>query len=458
MAGNKKISQLVDGGAGQAGDNFVIERGGVNFKVDNSSISGNPGGLLLDGIVNDMIVKDEKSEVALEQRIALLSVLSFVDNTAAPPTEVNGDIYLLDDTGASNAAWDGNPVNTWVKFDGTAGLWKGIAPVDGMIVTEGDTGDTRYFKPTTSTWELLGGGIPAGADTEIQFNNAGVFGASSLFTFNTAFTEFKVDANVVINESGNARDFRIESLAEANMFFVDGSSDAIGIGTNGPRETLDVMGVTILEEPSGFEPLTLFRDSNTATFGVRMKFDLDNSVGTQTTYAAITGSILDNTSTSEDGNLIFNIADSGSLLEVARFISTSTGKKMAIGMTGPVSTLDVEGFDSTSSNFAFRAGGDGNNNTLVVRNDRRVIIGGSSPSDLFQVNATGNASAFVVRDSDGYCLFGDVAVLASFTVAGAPADDAGGMIFVTDEVGGSVPAFNDGSDWRRVTDRAIIST
>ncbi len=32
-----------------------------------------------------------------------------------------------------------------------------------------------------------------------------------------------------------------------------------------------------------------------------------------------------------------------------------------------------------------------------------------------------------------------------------------GMIYVPDDVGGAVPAFSDGTNWRRVTDRAIIS-
>lgn len=31
------------------------------------------------------------------------------------------------------------------------------------------------------------------------------------------------------------------------------------------------------------------------------------------------------------------------------------------------------------------------------------------------------------------------------------------LILVTDDVGGSVPAFSDGTNWRRVTDRAVIS-
>lgn len=56
--------------------------------------------------------------------------------------------------------------------------------------------------------------------------------------------------------------------------------------------------------------------------------------------------------------------------------------------------------------------------------------------------------------------FGLPPKLPSYTVAGAPsasAAGAGAMIFATDETGGAVPAFSDGSDWRRVTDRAVIS-
>jgi len=31
------------------------------------------------------------------------------------------------------------------------------------------------------------------------------------------------------------------------------------------------------------------------------------------------------------------------------------------------------------------------------------------------------------------------------------------IIYVIDETGGAVLAFNDGTDWRRVTDRAVVS-
>jgi len=46
----------------------------------------------------------------------------------------------------------------------------------------------------------------------------------------------------------------------------------------------------------------------------------------------------------------------------------------------------------------------------------------------------------------------------SFTVATVPATATiGAMIFVSDETGGATMAFGDGTNWRRVQDRAIVA-
>lgn len=47
--------------------------------------------------------------------------------------------------------------------------------------------------------------------------------------------------------------------------------------------------------------------------------------------------------------------------------------------------------------------------------------------------------------------------LPRYTVATLPRGKVGQHIYVEDETGGAVPAFFDGSDWRRVTDRAVVS-
>lgn len=50
-------------------------------------------------------------------------------------------------------------------------------------------------------------------------------------------------------------------------------------------------------------------------------------------------------------------------------------------------------------------------------------------------------------------------VVSAFALADLP--DASlwerGVVFVPDETGGATLAFSDGSDWRRVTDRAVVS-
>jgi len=53
---------------------------------------------------------------------------------------------------------------------------------------------------------------------------------------------------------------------------------------------------------------------------------------------------------------------------------------------------------------------------------------------------------------------GNVLSVARYAVAGLPsAARSGQIIYVTNETGGAVLAFSDGTNWRRVTDRAIVS-
>ena len=64
---------------------------------------------------------------------------------------------------------------------------------------------------------------------------------------------------------------------------------------------------------------------------------------------------------------------------------------------------------------------------------------------------------FGVLTNDG-TITPDTFVLPSFTVSTLPTvNPAGQMLFVTDDTGGSIPAFSDGTHWRRVTDRQIVS-
>lgn len=53
---------------------------------------------------------------------------------------------------------------------------------------------------------------------------------------------------------------------------------------------------------------------------------------------------------------------------------------------------------------------------------------------------------------------GQILQVGSFTVANLPsATTPGRVIYVSDETGGATLAFSDGTNWRRVQDRAVVS-
>jgi hypothetical protein len=81
--------------------------------------------------------------------------------------------------------------------------------------------------------------IDADLDTKIQVEESS---DEDKIRFDVAGTEEMVmDATgIVINDGSNDRDFRIESNGDANMFFVDGTNNRIGIGTNSPDNLLHI--------------------------------------------------------------------------------------------------------------------------------------------------------------------------------------------------------------------------
>jgi hypothetical protein len=77
------------------------------------------------------------------------------------------------------------------------------------------------------------------------------------------------DGGAVFNESSADKDFRVESNNAENMFFIDGGSNRIGIGTASPVMTLDI------EERTGVEACIRLKGS--ADVGIRLAADSDNS-------------------------------------------------------------------------------------------------------------------------------------------------------------------------------------
>ena len=90
----------------------------------------------------------------------------------------------------------------------------------------------------------------------------------------------------------------------------------------------------------------------------------------------------------------------------------------------------------------------------------------------FDGSTASSASYAIIRLSPAWSLASDLATrlgdlldsidndfqLASYQVATLPsASPAGRIVYVSDETGGATVAFSDGTNWRRVQDRAVVS-
>ena len=106
-------------------------------------------------------------------------------------------------------------------------------------------------------------------------------------------------------------------------------------------------------------------------------------------------------------------------------------------------------------------------NTFQTRGKRGTVIfnnlqGAMIFSRVPDSNASGQTAVESVRiTEDGQLVLSGSIRPATFTVGTLPsaaANGPGAQIVVSDDVGGLVPAFSDGTNWLRSTDRAIITT
>jgi len=157
--------------------------------------------------------------------------------------------------------------------------------------------------------------------------------------------------------------------------------------------------------------------------------------------------------------------------------------------TGITSTYD----DTAGTLTLASTGSVGGSNTHVQYNDDGVVggsstftyneaeakltVGGSVSSILFETVSDYGAITTTATDSVDYGGVADTVValvnsdygvvessggpveFPRYSVSGVPDATAyiGHMVFVNNETGGPVMAFSDGTNWRRVTDRAVIS-
>ena len=221
----------------------------------------------------------------------------------------------------------------------------------------------------------LNTGIWFPADDKIAASTAGVerFRINDIggVTFTAAAT-----GHSTFNEGGVDADFRVESSGNANMLFVDASTNRVGIGTS-PATVLDVYSTSA--DADGILRVYL----NTATSQPTMQIRQRGEGGSSNTNQ---GLLIDIAGNNSGEGYILNTSVTNSNINGGVAISPFSVKGIGTFQFRQGGVINENGADSD-----FRVESDGNANMLFVdASVDSVGIGTNSPSSTFALDISGS--------------------------------------------------------------------
>jgi len=262
------------------------------------------------------------------------------------------------------------------------------------------------------------------------------------------------DKHAVFNENGVDADFRVESDGNANMLFVDGGNNRVGVGTGTPSTTFDVQGSTLINgdlligaTDAGNKSITIaggatgneeggeirlataadhdgtydfYRiDVNQDDFRIGRQGQTDFTI-TSTGAATFNSSVSTPTLSSPDGTSILTLANSGE----AQF-----GRGIVVNEAG----LDSD----------FRVESDGNANMLFVDAGNNVVcVGGTTveTADHFEVISSDATTNLRIRNSNAGATGGQI-VFDKSSASPADADVLGIINWIGNDSAGNANQF-----------------
>jgi len=135
-----------------------------------------------------------------------------------------------------------------------------LGPIGNVIITGGENG---YFLQTDGEGGLTwapggngggGNGLPGGANTQVQFNDAGNFGGDAGFTYNSVTNVLSVSGNIIANNftgSGNIVIARLTANGNVTAnYFIGNGSQLTGIAANTANFANFAGNVTVASQPN----------------------------------------------------------------------------------------------------------------------------------------------------------------------------------------------------------------
>ena len=238
------------------------------------------------------------------------------------------------------------------------------------------------------------------------------------------------DTKVQVEESSDEDKIRFDTGGTERMIIDDAGK--VGLGTTSPVVPLDIL--TNLSSDTTSSPDTVLtiatKYASTSANGVagagpRLEFKIPDDETNPITGAAIAGLKENGDDSVANAALAFYISQNDTTLDEAMRIDSAG--KVGIGDTSPDAMLKVVSNNaavvgswvrgdyyglrvsggSTSSHYALRIANSSDATLATFNGDGKVMIGGTSPSDTFQVNGTvrfshayGTGTAMIINNTN----------------------------------------------------------
>ena len=372
---------------------------------------------------------EQISDIDYKQAVRVITVTN-VTLAGGAPVEVDGVTLVAGDrvlvagqsTGSQNGLYQVQTAGvgsngTWVRTtDGneTGEIEAGMI----VMVTEGDSYKDTQWKLTTNNPIVIG-------TTALVFEQNSAYAFGNIYANGTAVLANAVGGTVTVTAGDNI------SISG------DNTTKTITIG---------VTGISLNSISNGTSNVNVVSSGGNVTVGVD---GTSNVAVFSSTGLAITGTISGNGTQLTGINAFGNIAVTGETTVSAD--STSDTLTFAEGSgisitTDAANNIITIGTAATDSIFA--TGGDMGTVTEAV----------TSSEDLGLITDAVTIEYDLGTIVTSGIIYPDALVLPSYTVAGLPsAGVVGSFVFVSNAAGGSIPAFADGTNWRRVDDRSIVT-
>lgn len=337
--------------------------------------------------------------------------------TSPPVAPVDGERHLVASGASGNWAAKDNQIAAWQD-----GQWVFFQPGSGWIAWVEEEG--RLFAWAGGSWTAISLdeaqsapmiGVNAQPDV---INRLSVAAPATLFNHEGAGHQLK------INKNGAAD--------TASLLFQTNWSGRAEMGTSGD----DDWHLKVSPDGSSWQEAMLIAKDDGA---VTILQELILPDGVKIANAGVTD------------NAGIEIEGGGTFGKVALTL------KSVSGLTGALfEQRSLLGSDLDLIDFGFKT----LSHQVNLRTESRIPFSFTGAVPEWQVNDSSGVSLVnLLAVSPTQCQVSVPMVLASFTIASLPAAATpltGALCYVSDALGGAIPAFCDGTNWRTVSDRTII--